>query len=108
MVLLVYLTPAIVKGVIALHARQPLDAVEAAQRVHLPPVDGHLVPPAAGCQRLDLDPLVQSAVVLPHVMLRLFTSCGRQGEESGELTHHLRWKNLNFFFKHGSLKILSG
>lgn len=75
-----YLAPAIVKGVVALDAGQSLDAVESPQCVHFPPMDGHLVSPATGRHRLNLDPLVQSAVVLPHVMLRLFTSCGSQGE----------------------------
>lgn len=102
-----YLAPAIVKGVVALHTRQSLDAVEPSQRIHFPPVDGHLVPPAAGGQRLNLDPLVQSAVILPHVMLRLFASCGGQGEESGWLTHYTLWKNLTFYQKHGSPKLLS-
>lgn len=71
----VHLCPAVVEGIVGLHAGQPLNAVKAAQGVHLPAVSGHLVSPAPGFQRLHLDPFIQGAVVLPHLVLGVFPSC---------------------------------
>lgn len=71
----VHLRPCVVEGIIGLHAGQPLNAVKPAQGVHLPAVSGHLVSPAPGFQRLHLDPFIQGAVVLPHLLLCVFPSC---------------------------------
>lgn len=70
----VNLCPAVVKGIVGLHTGESLNPIEASQRIHLPPVNCHLVSPAPSGQGLHLDPPVQGAIVLPHLMLRLFTS----------------------------------
>lgn len=71
----VHLRPAVVEGIIGFHAGEPLKAVKPAQCVHLPTVSGHLVSPAPSFQRLNLDPFIQGAVVLPHLVLCVFPSC---------------------------------
>lgn len=71
----VHLRPAVVEGIIGLHAGEPLNAIKPAQCVHLPTMSDHLVPPAPSFQRLNLDPFIQSAVVLPHLVLCVFPSC---------------------------------
>lgn len=73
--LYVYLCPAIVKGVIGLYASKSLNPIKSTQCVHLPPMNRHLVSPAPSCQSLNLDPLVQGAIIFPNITLRLFTSC---------------------------------
>lgn len=83
----VHLRPAVVEGIIGLHAGEPLNTVKAAQCVHLPTVSGHLVSPAPSFQRLNLDPFIQGAVVLPHLVLRVFPSCSKT---------NLSKKNLRF------------
>lgn len=86
----IYLRPAVVEGVIGLHAGEPLNTIKAAQCVHLPTVSGHLVSPAPSIQRLNLDPFVQGAVVLPYLVLSVFTSCNDTNWSKNVSDFHLK------------------
>lgn len=90
-----HLRPAVVEGIIGLYAGEPLNTVKAAQCVHLPTVSGHLVSPAPSIQRLNLDPFVQGAVVLPYLVLSVFPSCNNtNGSENVSGFHLKHRKNL--------------
>lgn len=86
----IYLRPAVVEGVIGLHAGEPLNTIKAAQCVHLPTVSCHLVSPAPSIQRLNLDPFVQGAVVLPYLVLSVFTSCNDTNWSKNVSDFHLK------------------
>lgn len=95
--LYVYLWPAIVKGIVGLYTGESLNSIKSTQCVHLPPMYRHLVPPAASRQGLNLDPLVQGAIIFPNIMLCLFTSCNNRSiiENCHQLHRLLSSKNVD-------------
>lgn len=70
----VHLCPAVVEGIVGLHAGEPLNTIKSTQCVHFPIVSGHFVSPAPTFQSFNLDPFIQGTVILPDFVLCVFTT----------------------------------